>query len=86
MGAIAAGWVLVARAEKRLAGDRITQISNEFVAAQRELMQRFGVSQFSQVPAEPRLALLNAYKKAIAEVQVYHAGTIQPSKQIPYGR
>lgn len=76
----------MARQEKRLAGERITQISNEFVAAQRELMRQFGVAQFSQVPSEPRLKLLDAYKKAIADVQVYHAGSIRPSQQIPYGR
>lgn len=76
----------VARAERRLAGDRINQLSRDFVAAQQRTIQELGVRSWQDVPLDLRNKLLNDYKKALSEVQVYHAGSIRPSQQIPYGR
>lgn len=88
VAAAVVAWREIARHERIAAGERINQISQQFVRTQGELMKQFGVSSWLQVPAEPRTKLLNGYKAAIAEVNagIYHAGSLKPSQQIPYGR
>jgi hypothetical protein len=86
VAAAVVAWREIARQERILAGDRINQISRQFVATQQEVMRQYRVSSWAQVPSDVRNKLLNGYKAAIADVQVYHAGSLQPSKQIPYGR
>jgi hypothetical protein len=83
-----AGFVAISRAERRLAADRINEISRAFVATQKQVEQQLGVSSWQQVPSDLRAKLVKGYTDAIHEVSagIYHAGSLQPSKQIPYGR
>lgn len=90
-GTVAAGvaaYLALARNERIAAGERINQISREFVAHQRELVRQLGVTGWLQVPSDLRNKLVNGYKAAIAEVSkgIYHAGSLRPSQQLPYGR
>lgn len=86
VAAAVVGFVALARAENRLARERITQLSHDFVAAQQQVMQQFNTRNWNDVPIELRNKLLNGYKKALSEVQVYAPGVLRPSQQIPYGR
>lgn len=70
-GALAAagilgGWLMDKATDST--GDKINRISLAFVAAQRELMRRTGVSTWQQVPEQPRNKLLAEYKAALAHV------------------
>jgi hypothetical protein len=90
-GTVAAGvaaYMALARNERLAAGERINQISREFVQHQQDVIRQLRVASWAQVPAELRTKLLNGYKAAIDEVSkgVYHAGSLRPSQQIPYGR
>lgn len=90
-GTVAAGvaaYFALARNERIAAGERINQISREFVATQANVVKQLGVPNWQHVPAELRNKLLNGYKAAIAEVssRIYHAGSLRPSQSLPYGR
>lgn len=76
VGALAAagilgGWLMDrAGAAGRLPtmGDRVNELSRNFVEAQRALMHKTGASSWGQVPQGPREKLLAEYKAAIVEL------------------
>lgn len=47
-------------------GDRINKISLQFVASQKQLMQRVGARSWQEVPADARNQLLRDYKQAVS--------------------
>lgn len=90
-GTVAAGvaaYMALARNERIAAGNRINQISLAFVKSQQDVVKQLGVRSWQDVPLELRNKLLDGYKRAIADVSagIYHAGSLRPSQEIPYGR
>jgi hypothetical protein len=88
IGAAIALWKHQQTYEYRTAGEAINQVSREFAATQKQVMEQLRVRSWDQVPAEQRNKLVNGYKAKIAEISssIYHAGSLRPSQQIPYGR
>lgn len=88
IGAAIALWKHQRTYEYRTAGEAINQVSREFAQTQQQVISQLRVRTWQEVPLEQRTQLVNAYKAKIAEISqsIYHAGSLQPSKQIPYGR